>query len=823
MVRLEARDLGDAQQCRKRLMESFFRDVRYSFRSLVRSPGYALVVVAVLALGIGANAVVFAILNGTLLRPFPYRDAEELVFLWSAPPHQGVNAMVAAFPDFVDWKERSSSFEGMAAFNIRSAHLTSGEVPEDVAGAVVTTNFFSVLGLEPFLGRLFQDADRDKPMVVLSHDLWRRQFGEEPSIVGGKVSLSDVPHTVVGVVPPGFQHLEPFWTRDAEFWLPMPANFRLAPRTDRFLRVVARLRDGVPLATAQTEMRDIAARLGEEYPQTNRGRGMAVVPLREQMMGDVRLPLLLLWSVAGAVLLMVCGNVANLQLARSHSRQREMVLRVALGASRAPLLRLVLAESLILCAVGAGLGLFFAYAVVRVLANSGLPEIPGVEHLEVGGRVLLFTVVATLFAAVVTAVAPALRLLRSDVAPGLNPGVRSPGTGAMRQSLRRFLVAAEIALALPLLVAVGLLGRTLFLLNRIEPGFEVEQRLTFRLSLPAARYGEKEAARNFYSQLLEELSALPGIQRAAATSSLPLSGLNDQIRALIVEGDQESEARSAHYRVTSGDYFQAMSIPVVKGRGFLNTDGWGNAKVALVNEAFVAEVWPHDDPLGKRVRLAQGGSKEDWFSIVGVVGDVHHHSLNTAPTPELYVPHAEDPWRGMAVVVQTTTDSAMSIPAVHNTVWASDNLLPINDVRLMTQVFADTTASSRFQLMGIGVFSALTLLLAWIGVFGVVAYQVGARTQEFCIRMALGENQSNILNRVLVGGAILALVGTVPGLGLAYLLSRALADLLYGVSPTSWPIFLGTALGLLATTLLASYLPARRALKLQPATALNSG
>jgi putative ABC transport system permease protein len=802
-------------------MEGLARDLRQSLRSLSRRPLFLLLVVTTLALGVGAGTAIFSAINAVLFRAMPYPRADDLVFVWSGDPQQGSNGVVVSYPDYLSWKEANSSFQDIAAFNIAYGHLTGGGPPEEVWGAQVSTNFFSVLGVRPLIGGGFFGMEgSEQQEVLLSHRLWRQRFGGDSSVVGKKVVLSGKPCVVVGVLPPELHHPEPFWQKEPDFWRPLRYDPESMTRGSRFLRVIARLKRGRSLAAAQADMSGIARRLDLQYPDTNRDRPAVVVPLRSQLFGDLHRPLLILLVTAGFVLLIACANVGNLQLTRALARQREIAVRAALGASPAQVARSYLAEGLILAFAGGALGLLLAIWGTKALVVFSPTEIPGLQRAALDGRVLLFALSVTVFIALITGVLPAIRLLRPDLRVIL--GAASRTSSGRASAARNAMAVSEIALALPLLVAASLLAQSALDLNRAELGFRRDGVLTFRLSLPSRRYPESYNVQSFYAEIRKEIAGLPGVRSVALVSSVPLTGLNDQVRGFIVEGAAPSkDPSSAHYRVVAGEYFQTMGIPLLEGRLLPADAPPTDPPIAAVSRTFARRFWPGQSAVGRRFRLGDGTSNEPWVEVVGVVEDVRDGQTTAEPGSTFYVPHAQDPLSSMGVVVRASGDPAKLIRPIQERIWDRDPELPTADVQTMEQIVWRSNAASRFHALSVAALATLALCLALIGVFGVIAYRVGERTREFGIRAALGAERRNLLILVLRHAGALALLGLIVGLGLALLLTRLLSRLLYQVSSTEPAAFAAGAALLSGAILLASLIPARRASRTEPVILLR--
>ena len=804
-------------------METLWKDLRFGVRTLAKSPGFAAVAVLTLALGVGATTAIFSVVNALLLRPLPFKDLDRLVAVWEAVPAQGVERNEISEPNYLDWRAQSSSFEHLAVYSWWSVNVSGVETPERVQGFQVSPNFFDALGARAALGRTFlpeeEQPGKDR-VVILSDGYWRSRFAADPAIVGKTLTLNGIGRTVVGVMPKGFDY-----PTGGEMWSPYrfdPAN--TSPRYAHFLLGVGRLRAGVTREQAEAELGGVAARLEQQYPETNAGRRVAVRPLLADTVRQYRPMLLLMLAAVGFVLLIACANVANLLLARAASRSREMAIRAALGAGRLRILRQLLTESLMLALAGGGLGVLLAVWGVDLIAalfpSDFVRYIPGWGQIGVDRRALLFTLAVSLAAGVLFGLAPALRASRADLNDALKEGGKAGG--AERNRLRSLLVVAEVALSLVLLAGAGLMLRSFVRLLEVKPGFDPERVLVAELILPRARYREDAQAVEFYSRLREGVGGLPGVRSAALTSFIPLAGSN-ATTGFTVEGQPRpphGQEPEANYRAVTPGYFSTMRIPLVGGRAFDEGDAAGAERVCVVNEALARKYFPGEDPLGRYVR-GEGGTPEAQLKrIVGVVGDVRHN-LDEDPKPEIYFPEAQDASRSMVLVARADADPLSLAPAVRAQVQALDRDLPVYNVRTMDQVRAESIFRQRFSVVLLGIFAALALALASVGLYGVISYTVTQRTHEIGVRMALGAQGGDVLRMVVRQGMAHVAVGVGAGLAGSLLLTRVMAGLLYGVSATDPATFAGVSLLLAAVALAACLVPARRAAKVDPIKALR--
>jgi len=810
-------------------MGTLLQDLNYGLRMLWKSRAFTLVAVLALALGIGANTAIFSVVNTVLLRPLPYKNPDRLVWLWETSPLNDIKQEVASFPNFDDWRQQNQTLEAIGGFAKSAPSLTGNDgEPERVPGAAVIGDFFSVLGVEPMLGRKFMAEENEEGkhrVVILSNNLWQRRFGGEPKIVGQQIGVNGGQYTVVGVMPPDFQHPHPDVRRPVELWQPLAVTtgMRSARRGD-FLSVIARLKPGATLAQTHAEMKGIAARLEQQYPDTNTGWSVIVQPLHERFTGDVRPALLVLLGAVGFLLLIACANVANLLLARSSTRLKEIAIRTALGAGRARIVRQLLTESIVLALVGGALGLLVAFWGIDALRALSPGNIPRLESVGIDRQVLFFTLGVSLVTGLVFGLAPALTVSNPNLNETLKESGRSSMEGKRGRHLRNALAIAEIALSLVLLVGAGLLVRSFLHLQNVKPGFNPENLLTVDLVLPSAKYAENQQVTNFYDQLLQRLAQQPGIQAATVTSALPLGGGGDILAFFVERRTRTSADRvpDAETRTVSPDYFRALQIPLRGGRLLEERDNQDAPRAVVVSETLARKYFPGEDPLGKRLTFGDPQSPDvQWQTIVGIVGDVRQSGLDEEPYAQIYRSYRQSPRRALTVVVRTASEPNRMINDLRSQIWSLDREQPLYNIRTAEGVLAEAIARPRFNMLLITILAGVALVLAAVGIYSVISYTVTQRTHEIGIRMALGARPLDVFKMVLQQGLWLALAGVGSGIVAAFAVTRLLASLLYGVRPTDAVTFAGVSALLTAIVLLACYIPARRATRVDPMVALR--
>ena len=803
-------------------MERLFQDLRYGFRMLYKNPGFTVVALLALALGIGANTAIFSVVNSVLLRPLSYSDPARLVMIWENHQQRGGPEREWASPaDFRDYQEQTNSFEHITAFLGWGPTLTGQGEPEDLLGAAVSHDTFAMLGIQPTLGRTFSEEE-DRPgaekVVVLSNQLWNRRFASDPTIIGKNIALSDENYTVIGVMPRGFTF--PVLTNAELFRAIKPtiAGLQGCDRGCVILRLIARLKSNVPIEAARAEMNAIAVQTAERYPESNKGVGTTLVPLQEQLVGDVRPAMLVLLGAVGLVLLIACANVANLLLARAATREKEVAIRAALGASRTRLIRQHLTESLTLAFIGGTLGLILAFWLVHLLVSFAPKGTPRIGEISIDPIVLAFTCGIALFTGIAFGLAPALLSSKANLGNALKEGGRDSAVTSRGARIRSALVVFEVALALMLLIGAGLLIKSFVNLQHIDPGFNPRSALRVDVSLPRTRYPARNQPAVFYKQLIERIAALPGVQSVGGISRLPLSGGGTDSE-FEIDGRPPSEPGHqmvAWYSSVTPDYFRTLGIRLIKGREPAESDTADSPKVVFISEMMARRYFSDEDPVGKR--LVFGSDKRE---IVGIVSDVSHFGLTQDARPAMYFPHAQSPARGMSLVVRTASNPLALTASIRNQVSSLDQNLATSNVMTLEELVGSSLAEPRFTLLLLGSFAGVALVLSAIGVYGVVSYSVSQRSHEIGVRMALGAQVSDVLRLVIAQGMTLVLGGVGVGLVAAFALSRVMSKLLYGVSPTDVTTFAATSLILTGVALGACFVPGRRATRVDPMESLR--
>ena len=814
-----------------------FQEIRHALRLLAKNPLFALVGIITLALGIGATTAVFTLVNALLIKPLPYENASRLVLLFEHFRDQHLDAIPVSPPEFLEYKAQLKSFDKLAAFTTTTYNLSEGDLPERIFGATVSADLFPLLGVQPIRGRTFRPEEnavgRDD-VIVISERLWRRKFDRDPRILGSKIIADGRTFTVVGIMPSSFEFPLPLFNitgaqfgEQADIWQPLGfTDQEMKQRGSRGYGVIGRLAPNVSPQQAQAEIetvvREMRQRYKDNYPPTD-SFGATIFPLKETVVGGMKPLLLILTAAVGLVLLISCANLATMLLARAAVREREMAIRVAVGASRARLLRQGLTESIVLAILGAAAGTFLAIWAIDMVRSIGTQTIPRLGEVHIDHTVLLVTLLIAIGTGIAFGIVPGLASGKVDLTESLKEGGRGSTTGRRHNRLRNALVIGEVALALVLLTGAGLLLKSFVRLGDVNPGFNPEQVLTSEISLPALRYPDKKAQADFFAELQRRVAALPGVKHAGLTTILPMSGINSDC-SFKIEGrpmDPTQPSPDEEDRFVSPDYFQTLEIPLLRGRFFNAADKLDAPPVVIINQALAQRYWPNENAVGKRIRVPF--TKPAWSTIVGVVGDLHHRGLDQPVKPEFYLPLAQVPYSSMILAIRSGQDPLSLANAVRREVQAIDATLPLAHVRTLDQVISDSIAPRRLSVILLTVFAGLALLLASVGIYGVMSFLVVQRTHEIGVRMALGAQRSDVLRLVITHAAILIGVGTVIGLVAAFLSTSLLRSALYATSALDLTTFLFVTFTLALVALLASYIPARRATRADPMIALARG
>jgi putative ABC transport system permease protein len=803
-------------------METLIQDLRYGVRVLLKRPAFTAIIVLALAIGIGANTAIFSVINAILLRPLPYKNPDRISMIWLDNKKLGVDQDWHSYPNYMDYKEQNQSFEDMAAFNDRSFNLTGAGEPVRVTGVWATASMFPVMGVEPALGRAFA-VEEEEPgkdlVVVISNGLWQRLFGADRDVVGRPINLNGVDRTIIGVMPPGFSFPE----KETEIWVPLALSPQRKQARGAFsLKAVGRLKPGVTIEQARADMGAIATRLQEQYPNMA-GYGVNLVPLHEQVTGKVRPALLVLLVAVAFVLLIACANVANLLLARAAVREREMAIRAALGARRSRIVRQLLTESVVLAILGGVAGLLIATWGLDVLIALSPPDTPRLEQVGVDVRVMAFTLGVSLLTGLVFGLVPALESSKPDMNESLKEGGRGSTGGRRGSRVRNLLVVSEIALSLVLLICAGLMIRSFVRLQAFDLGFNPNNLITMHVQLPGSKYRNEQQAVDFFQRLFKRLESAPGVQAAGGISSIFLSDTPNSTTFTIEGRPPQPDAERVEVPVdgVTSNYFRVMGIPLLKGREFDDRDVIGSTPVAIINETFARRFFADEDPVGKRFVYGNPDPRNPWITIVGVVADTRRTGFEKAVRPETFLPQYQNPDTALTIVARTASDPAGFANTLRGEVWAVDKDQAVYDIKTMDQTLSEMTSRRRFTMTLLGVLAGAALILAAMGIYGVISYSVTQRTHEIGIRLAMGAQTSDVLRLIVGQAARLAFEGVSVGLVASFSLTRFMSSLLYGVSATDPLTFAAISLVLTGVALGASYVPARRAMRVDPIVALR--
>ena len=803
---------------RVRLIEDLWQDFRFSLRSLLKRPGFTAIVLLALALGIGANTAIFSLVNAVILQPLPYRDPDRLISVYGTRNRSTQGSVGPT--DFLDYRSQNNTFEQFAASGsmMLPMNLTGSGEPERLNASIITGNYFDTFGVRPALGRGFSlenEKTGQDHVTVLSHAFWQTRFGGDPNIVNKTINLDGKAYEVLGVMP-----AEVVLPQPAQLWVPI--NFDADPemkmRNARFLRGVGRLKEGVTLAQAQADTDLIAAQLEQQYPDSNTGWSLRLIPLREILVGGSRTMLFILFGAVGFVLLIACANVANLLLVRAAARQKEIAMRTALGASRLRIIRQMITESLLLAILGGALGALLAVAGVKLLVSLGEDNIPRTANVKIDATVLAFTLLISLATGLLFGLAPAIRTMKENLVDALKDGIRGGSEATVKNRTRSLLVVFESAIAVMLLIAAGLLIRSLVALQNVDPGFDPNNVLTLRVDLPRQKYNTPEKASNFFEQLETRVAGLPGVEAVGLITDLPLSGEARDMPYRVEGRPATSDIAFVDFRRVNKNYFSAMRIPLRRGRNFTEQEVRQSDKAIVVSQAFVDSVFPNEEALGKRL-IIWSGIKNEPYEIIGIVGDTRYQSLQGKPSATMYVPTRELLF--VNLVIRTQGDPLSLVGGVRKEVNALDPDQPIAAIRPMTEWVAMSAAGARYRTTLLGLFALLAMILAATGIYGVISYSVAQRTQEIGVRMALGARPLDVLKLVVRQGMMLALIGVIVGLAGALALTRVMSSLLFGVTERDPITFVAVAALLIVVAFIACFVPAHRATRVDPLIALR--
>ncbi len=816
------------------------QEFRFALRNLIKTPGFTLVAVITVALAIAANTAVFSLVNALLIRPLPFKAPESLVLLFEKFSAQGLDQIPVSAPEYLDWEKQTQSYERIAAFNFANFNLTGGDMPERIQGAIVTPSLFPLLGVQPVKGRVFNDSEfgeGNDGVVMISERLWRRRFNSDPQLVGTQLSVNGRSFTVVGIMPANFEFPLPLFgvqggtfAERADMWKPIAfTKQELESRGSRSYGVIGRLKPGVTLAQAQAEADTIVANWHPLFPDNYEPAtkfGATLYPMHDLVIGGMRPALMILLGAVGVVLLIACANLTTMLLARAGAREREFAIRLALGAGRMQLVRQMLAESTLLALIGGTAGVMLAIWGLDLLRSIGTQTVPRLAEVNLDMRVLLVTLGTAIATGIVIGLIPALATGKPELTEALKEGGRGSTSGVRRNRLRNALVIAEVALALVLLVGASLLMKSFVRLQNVHPGFEPKNVLTMEVALPLLKYPRGKPVADFYAEVTRRVKALPGVEAAAFTSILPLSGTNSDSSFQIEGRDPIAEKvyPDEEIRGITPEYFSVLKVPLLQGRFFTEGDQFDGPGAVIVNQSFAKKWFPNQEVVGKRITFSDTRKPDvKWLTIVGMVGDMRHRGLDLDPKPEYYLAHNQTPYRSMILAVRSTQDPRSLTSAIRREISRLDPDLPAANVRMLEAVAADSIAPRKLSVVLIGVFAAVALVLASVGIYGVMSFLVVQRTHEIGVRMALGAQRADVLRLVIGRAAKLVLMGTGIGLILGVMSSRALRALLFNVGAFDLMTFISVTFALIVVSLLASYIPAVRATRADPMIALGHG
>jgi putative ABC transport system permease protein len=817
-------------------MNTLIQDLRYGIRMLIKSPGFTFVAVLVLALGIGANSAIFSVVNAVLLRPLPYEHPERLALVWETNDkiQIGFDLLPVSAGSFTDWRNQSQSFDDLSLVDGANFNITGSGAPEQISGARVSSSFFKLLGVTPAAGRVFtEDEDRAgaNRAVIISHSLWQSRWAGDPEIIGKTLALDGASYTIIGVMPKGFNYpkatdLPSYFQLPprSELWTPMAlSSQQMTNRGNHNYGVIGRLKPETTIKQAQAEMTAIAENIAQQYPQLS-GWGAKVVSLEEQSVGDIRLILLVLLGAVAFVLLIACANVANLLLARASSRQKEIAIRSALGASRMQIIRQLLTESMLLAVAGGGIGILMAVWGIDALLALSPGNLPRLDEVKVDGAAIGFTFAVSLVTGLIFGLAPAAQVSKTNLSEFLKEGARGSTGGARANRVRSLLVVSEIALSLVLLIGAGLMIRSFARLMNVNPGFNPQNVFTMQIFLPQSKYSEGRDRAAFFKQVINRVEAIPGVETAGAITHLPLSGMEESGN-FSIEGrpseDPSGGFATVDIRAISSNYFRSMGIPILIGRDFAQQDNEQSVPVAIISESMAARYFAGEDPIGKRIKRGSANSDQAWAEIVGIAADVKHSALEKQSRPHLYFLYLQNPFSYMTIVARSSSSAENLSAAASKAVWDTDKDQPVANIKTMERYLSEAVASRRFNMSLLGVFAGVALILAAVGIYGVMSYSIAQRTHEIGIRIALGAARRDVL-RLVVGHAMtLAAAGVCIGLAASFALTRVMSSLLFEVTATDPVTFAAIPLMLAGVALAACLIPARRAMRVDPIVALR--
>ena len=801
------------------------QDIRYAIKGLLAKPGFTVTAILALTLGIGANTAIFSVVHAVLLRALPYDNPDQLVWIWGNNAASNIREEPVSYPDFADYKNQSESFQDLAAFSLWFPILTNSGEPERIPGALVSPGLFQMLGAKPEQGRSFlpdEDIPGKNRVVILSHALWRRRFGLDRDIIGRTIILNQNPYQVIGIMPSSFQFPNPSNPNLAELWVPLPSSLISSDRRSDFLSVMGRLKPMTSIAQASSELGIIASGLENQYPETNEGWGIAIIPLHERFTGDVRTAMLVLVISVALLLLIACTNLANLLLVRATARSREIAIRKALGATQSRLMQQFLTESCLLALLGGAAGILAAPLGIRSLGLISPSAIPRIDTARIDIQGLAFALVLSAVTGLIFGVFPAVHASRMEFNEVLKEGGRSSSAGVSGGRMRAVLLVSEVALVLSLLIGSALMIKSFRRLQSVNLGFDPERLLTLELGLPRQKYKEPYQITTFIGEVIRKVGALPGVEAAASSIAIPLSG-NLQVLDFGIADHPPlppGQVNEAESQAVSPSYFQTIGVPLLRGRLFTDLDSKDSTPAMIISEAMARRYFPGEDPIGKRVTL-EDPKAGHWFTIVGIVGNVRQSAVNLEPYPQMYTMYAQTPQLTTALIVKANSDPRRLVESIREEVASVDPEQPLYNIRTMADVVASSLSRQRFSTELVGILTAAAFLLTIVGIYGVVSYIVSQRFNEIGIRIAMGARKSQILKIVLWQGLKLGLIGIAFGLGAALVLTHLMSSLLYGTSPTDPSTFVGIPLLLAAVIVLASSIPALKAVSIDPVAALR--